>query len=134
MNLGDAITARALDTSGLTDLVDDRVFWRVRPQGSPLPALVLNFAGGPPEDLDLEDEGDTAETRIQFSGLGATHEDAHKVIDAATAAFIGSFEVEDFLFWDGERERPIDLGSDTQTDGFIHEAAQDVSVRHTRIA
>lgn len=131
MDLGEAVTTRALAASELTGLVDDRVYFKKRTQGSGLPVLVLHLVGGPPEDLDLDDVADSVETRIQFSAIAATHAAAHAVLKAATDAFIGSFEVDQFLFWEGDRERPIDLGSDTTAEGFIHEVTQDVVVRHS---
>jgi hypothetical protein len=135
MDLGEAVRTRALAVSGLTALVGTRVFWKLRPQsgaGAALPALVIARAGGPPEELDLDDEADSVESRIQFSGLGKTHAEATAIVETATAAFIGAFAEGDFLFWEGEREQPVDLGGDTP-EGFVHEIAQDVVVRHSRV-
>lgn len=132
MDLGEAMITRLLDQSSVTDIVDDRVFWTRRDQGGTLPALILQSAGGEGEDLDLEDEADSTERRIQCSALASTHEEASALADAASAALIGDYEVDDFLFWLGSREEPIDLGSDSTAGGFIHEVARDVVLRISR--
>lgn len=133
MDLPEAIITKALDNTDLTDLVGQNIFWGVRTQKSALPAVVLNFAGGEPEDLDLEDEADSDETRVQFSALASTADECVRILAVATLPFISSFGVDDFQFWGGQRERPIGLGSDTTPQGFIHEVSQDVTLRHTRV-
>lgn len=133
MDFVEAVMTRALAITDLQAIVGDQIFWKRRKQGEPLPALILTRAGGEGEDLDLEDEADSTETRLQFSALPGSFDEASRILDIATAAFIGDFAVEDFLFWLGERDPVIDLGSDSTPDGFIFEAEQDVSIRHSRL-
>lgn len=131
MDLLEAAVTMLLAQSSVTDVVGPRVHKVKRPQGGALPALVVSSAGGAGEDLDLQDEADSAETRLQFSGFGETNSDARAAVDAATALFIGAGNVGSFLFWEGEREAPIDLGDDTPQ-GFVHHVARDVLIRHSR--
>jgi hypothetical protein len=108
------------------------IFWVERDQGSPLPALILFSVGGPPEDLDLDDGADFVETRIQFRAMASTHAKANALLKAATDVLMGDAEVDNFLFWGADRDRPIDLGSGTASGGVIHEVTQDVILRHSQ--
>lgn len=132
MDFGEALRTRLLAVTAVSAAAGDRVFWTRRKQNSALPALVLQSSGGGSEDLDLDDEGDSAERRVQLSALAGSHAEASELVDAASLALIADFEVEEFLFWEGEREAPIDLGSDQGPDGFIHEITRDVVLRVSR--
>jgi hypothetical protein len=131
MDLGEALRTRLLAATAVTDLVGTRVFWvRRSPQGSALPAVVLTAVGGGQEDYDLQDEADFVESRVQVSALASTHAAARSLLKAATDALMGEFTVAPLLFWGGDRERPVDLGSDSEQ-GFVHNITQDVILRHS---
>lgn len=137
MDLRAAMIDAATDATAVTDLVgagdDARVYWIRRDQGSALPALVLRVAGGEPDDLDLGDQADTSQSRVQASCLAESYKEARALAKAWSDAMmaLAGEEVGDFLFWDVERERPIDLGGESVAGRFIHEVSQDVLLRHS---
>lgn len=134
MELYEAVRTRLIEASAVTALVgsgaDARIYWNRRDQGSALPALVLTAAGGEPDDLDLDGSADYQESRIQGSCLANSYIQARELAKAFSDALMPSASVSGFLFWDGDRERPIDLGSDTIGNAFVHEVAQDVILKH----
>ena len=132
VDLGEALRTRLLDAAAVTALVVDRITWTKRAQGDALPALVLTQVGGGPEELDLDDAADSVERRVQCSALAESHAVACALADAATLALVGDAEVSGFLFWEGSREEPVDLGGDTEQ-GFVHEVVRDIVLRVSRI-
>jgi hypothetical protein len=134
VQLYEAVRKRLLAATAVTDLVgagdNARIFWNRRDQGSALPALVLTGVGGEPDDLDLQDEADTQESRIQGSCLAGSYIAARALAKAFSDALLDEAEVEGFLFWGGEAERPLDRGGDTIGNAFVHEVDQDVVLRH----
>lgn len=135
MDLGEALVTALKDASEVTDLVGAgagaRLYWTKRDQGSAVPALVLSAAGGSPDDLDLAGDTDIQESRVQLSCLAGSHAVARSLAKAASDALLALDEVGDMLFWEGEAERPIDLGSEAIGGKFIHEVVQDVILRHS---
>lgn len=138
MDLGEAVIRRLEAATAVAAIVgsgaDARIYWVKRDQGSELPALVLTSVGGEPDDLDLDGGADFQESRIQGSCLAKTHIQARALAQAFSDALIGAFEVDDFLFWEADRERPIDLGGDAIGGTFVHEVTQDVILRHSPAA
>jgi hypothetical protein len=138
VELYEAVRARLLEASAVTALVgsgdDARIFWNRRDQGSGLAALVLTSAGGEPDDLDLEGIADSQESRIQGSCLAGSYIQARALAKAFSDALMDEAEVGEFLFWGGDRERPIDLGGDTVGNAYVHEVVQDVILRHSMSA
>jgi hypothetical protein len=134
MELYEAVRTRLLATPAVTALVgsgeDARIFWNRRDQGSELPALVLTAAGGEPDDLDLDGEGDIQESRIQGSCLAGSYIAARGLAKAFADALLDEADVDGFLFWGGDAERPLDRGADTIGNAFVHEVDQDVILRH----
>lgn len=138
MDVSEAVQQRLAAASGVTTIVGQTtdgancIFWNERDQKSPLPALVLSWVGGPGEDLDLEDEADSLESRLQCSALAQTHAEARALAKAATDALRGDADVAGVQFWSAEVERPIDLTSAGTPGGeMVHEITQDVVLRHS---
>jgi hypothetical protein len=80
-----SLIQRLLSNSGLSALVSNRVHPGSRPQGSALPAIVLNrISGGP----GYADDGETGLTnaRIQIDCWAATYRQAKLVARAVTAS------------------------------------------------
>lgn len=61
----EAFTNYLLGSTGLTDLIGERIDWATRPQASALPALVLHKISGAPEYSD-EGEVGLLSARIQI--------------------------------------------------------------------
>lgn len=141
MDLSPAVFTRlAADTTviGLVGQTSDPVapciFWGQRDQGSALPALVLEWVGGAPEDLDLEDVADLVESRLQLTALAGTHAAARALVKAASDALMDEAAVDDVLFWGADRDRPIDLTSQGPAQAIMHEVTQDMTLRHSQAA
>lgn len=110
------------------------IFWGERDQGSPLPALVLEWVGGPPEELDLDGQADLVESRLQLTALAASHAVARELVKAASDALMDEDDVGDVLFWGADRDRPIDLTTQGPAQTIMHEVTQDMTLRHSQAA
>jgi hypothetical protein len=94
----ESLTAHLLANSGLAAVVADRVFWGVRPQSTPLPAIAMFVVSSIPADSD-DITHDETETRVQFDCLGKLSEDAVTVARALKSALLGApFTVDGFEF------------------------------------
>lgn len=141
MNLSAAVFERLNADAVVVDMVGQTsdpaapcIFWGQRDQGSELPALVLEWVGGPPEDLDLEDGADLVESRLQLTALAGSHAAARELVKAATDALMDEATVDDVLFWGADRDRPIDLTSQGAAQSIVHEVTQDMTLRHSQAA
>jgi Protein of unknown function (DUF3168) len=88
----EALIAKLLATSGVASLAQARVFPGRRPQGSALPAIVLNRISGAPIYTDQGESG-LATARIQFDCWGTTFTSAKRTaraVIAALSAFFGT--------------------------------------------
>jgi hypothetical protein len=85
----EALIARLLETSGVSALVANRVWPGVVPQGSPLPAVVVNLISGAPEYTD-DGETDISSARVQVDAWALTF-DAAKAVSRATKAALSGF-------------------------------------------
>jgi hypothetical protein len=80
----EAIIARLLGESGVAAIVTTRIFPGSRPQGSALPAIVLNRISGGPEYADDGEVG-LEQARIQIDCWAATYGEAKLLARAVTA-------------------------------------------------
>lgn len=80
-----AITARLLQAAGVTALCGNRITQQRRPQGSPLPAIVLHRIGGSRSRL-LTGEVSIQRHRLQADCLAATFAEARALAEAVKAA------------------------------------------------
>lgn len=85
MGCEEAVIRKLLGTGGVTALVSTRVYPGVRPQGSPLPAIVLNVISGVPSYSDDGEDG-IEDDRIQIDCWGATYSSAKSVARSAISA------------------------------------------------
>jgi Protein of unknown function (DUF3168) len=86
----EAIITRLLGDSGVAALAETRVFPGSRPQGSALPALVMNRISGGPEYADDGEVG-LEQGRIQIDCWAATYTEA-KLLARAVTASLSAFE------------------------------------------
>lgn len=134
MDLGDALTARLSGAAAVTDLVDNRIHWVLRPQGEELPALVLRQVSSLALAETVDDEGGMWLTRVQCDCYAKTSSEANRLAKAVGDELVEFAVVtagaEEMLFWNGDREGPVDLGEDT-SQGFEHRAMLEVVLRHS---
>jgi hypothetical protein len=133
MMLGPAIIARLEADAAVAAIVGDRVHWLVRPQGTPLPALVLQLISET-RTQHLKGFDDAFEARVQLAALSERYSESRALIEAATAALIDVAEVTDpsgpaVIFWRGATDGPRDLGAQEDT-RFVHRAVMDLTLRY----
>lgn len=82
------LRALLLADAGVSALVADRVTWGVRPQGYPLPAVVLHAAGGL-KSYALTAEAGPRAARVQVNCLGSSWLESMTAFRAVAAALSG---------------------------------------------
>ena len=88
----EAIRARLLATAGLTALVSQRVYCGSRPQGGPLPDIIINRISGAPVYTD-DGESGLASARLEIDCWGETYASAKtaaRAVIASLSAFFGT--------------------------------------------
>jgi uncharacterized protein DUF3168 len=114
----EAIIAKLLADGGVSGIVGARVFPGSRPQGSALPALVLNRISGGPEYADDGEVG-LEQARIQIDCWAATYAGAKLLARAAAAAlsaFEGTVGATTFQWIELDIERDLREGGGDATD------------------
>ena len=104
------------------------VYWTVRPQASPLPAVVLTVVADNREQ-DLEGFTTTRFTRVQFDILASERPQVATLREAVIAAIAGPFLRDGIQFQRAMFEDVVDRGTDTDT-GFVHRDQFDATIRH----
>lgn len=130
MDLAAAVNSRVAANVALTALIGTRYYWGHRDQAGALPA-VLFIQVGRTTDYTLEEENDFKESRIQASCLGSSHKEAWDVAAAVKTALDGEASVSGFLFWEPDFFGPVDLTTEGAAGTLIHEAALDITLRHS---
>lgn len=134
MELGAAVIARLEAVTAVTDLVGTRIYWVERPQGDPLPAVVMEVISSVPDQL-LEGEGDFIVSRVQIAGLSRLRSEAHRIAAAASAALLDEATAgsgaDTMDFEPADRTLPRDSGGESDGKGFVHRAISDVILRHS---
>lgn len=133
--LGPAVIARLVAAPDVTAIVDQRIFWLVRPQGQAgdLPALVLQLVSEQ-RGQHLKGFEDMFEARLQVACLATRYSVSRQLADAAVAALVDIAEVTDpagdnVLFWRASVDGPRDLGGQDET-RFVHRAVVDILLRY----
>lgn len=84
----EAFRAYLIGWAGLAELIRDGVYWGARPQGSPLPAVVLTLVSAP-DDLTLNGPSGFVGARVQVDCWADSYLAARDVGDALRAAAAG---------------------------------------------
>jgi hypothetical protein len=129
MDLAEAVLARLNEAAAVTAIVGDRITWKTRPQHKELPALVLSQAGRLRDD-SLDEDGDILTTSLDADCYALTHREAWALAKAVDEALADEADVDGFLFWNADRQGPIDLGEDAPG-GFVHMAKMIIVLRHS---
>lgn len=133
MEMGEALVARAKADAGLSAIFGSRVFWRVAPQSTSYPFLILTVVGGErPQNIDGFE--DMATATVQASSFAKSYGTSRAGAEAAITALVPEGEVDDIVFWRGGADEPVDLGAQSESEGFIYHAAVDLTVRWGRAA
>jgi hypothetical protein len=133
MDLGEALIARLQAASAVTAIVgtspNARIYWIQRPQGSPVPAVVLRESGG----LEIEnlenDDPDYSETNVTVDCFGRTNLESKALARAVRDALKPAGLQGGFSFDESTVSRPIDLG-EPGVDGWQHRATLNCVIRH----
>lgn len=127
----EALRARLLATAALTNLVDNRVDWAVRPQGKGLPAVALHLIDDRPQ-MNLSGSSGWSAARVQADCWGRSFKAARDVanIICRPAGAGGLLGLREKLGGIRFRIFVIDRSSDTDTDGqgAIHRTRVDLNV------
>jgi hypothetical protein len=134
MDLQSAIIDRLGAGSATEAIVDDRVSWRLRKQGSALPAVVLDTVSGV-RTQHLDGFDDMRTTTVQAACLAGTYGESRALAEAVIADLVGEAVVADpsgtdVQFWQGSTGEPVDLGEQTDSEGFLHRAVVDLTLRY----
>lgn len=131
MEMGEALLARLKADTGVAAVFGAKVYWRRAPQDAGYPRLVLNVVSGErPQHLDGDDDMRTA--TVQASSFAQKYGLARAGAEAAIAAAVPEGEVGNIVFWRGSTAEPIDLGDQSDSEGFIFHAAVDLTIRWGR--
>jgi hypothetical protein len=144
MYLSQAIILRLVADATLTALVDNgassalkpryRLYWGARPQGSPLPALLMQVVSSVPEETLEGEDPDLWTSRVQLAAMARSHADASALARLPSAVLLPGAVVGDpgdeMEFELGQRLGPRDTGEPDEK-GFIHAALTDVILRHS---
>lgn len=135
MEVGEAITQRLLDAGSATRaLVSNRVYWDIRKQDDPLPAVVLNEPSPQFRPQNLETFDDMRTARIQVSSYALTKAENELIIEAAINDLVPEASVSDVLFWRADVEGPFDLGGEQIGTQFVRHRVADLIIRYAKAA
>ncbi len=123
-----ATAGRLLDAPAVEQLVGMRVDWTVRPQGAPLPAIVLELITDPrPQTHDGDDS--IRWSRVRAKCLAETRAGAIALREAVIAALVPAGEFGGVWFDNSYVDQVRDLGGDTEI-GFVHCDGVDLIIWH----
>jgi len=128
MDLGAALLARLQASAAVTAIVGTKVYWIQRPQGDPVPAVVLRHSGGTDVET-LDDVADLTEARVTVDCFGRSDVETKALARAVKAAVKPPGLQGDFSFDASEVSGPIDLGEQGIA-GWEHRASLDCVIRH----
>ena len=133
MTLETALRKRLLDNTAVTSLVGTWknlpcIFWSVRPESSPFPAIVLTLVS---DDRSQNFEGFNGfhSSRVQIDCYASDYVTAANMREAVLAAVVPEAVVSDVTFLRAFVNTVLDRGDQTDT-GFVHRQLLDITVWH----
>lgn len=124
MDFDSALRARLLLDSAVGWIVGERVHWVLRPQGGPLPAIVLQTISDP-RPQHLKGFQQLRETRVQVNCDATSHAATKQLAEVAICALVPEGEVFGVRFDRAFVEQFDDEAEETPT-GFIHRSRFDL--------
>lgn len=120
------LRARLLADGTIAGIVGTRIYWKLRPQGSALPAIVLGTVNGA-RDQHFEGAIDAQGNRIQFDCLASTKSVAVNLRNAVIAEVELPATVGDTEFQGGFVNLYRDTAEDTAS-GVVHTEMVDATL------
>lgn len=128
MTMETALRQRLLDDATVAAIVDTRIDWTIRPQGSAFPAVVLTQVFDS-RSQHMQGFNTFRPTRVQIDCY-ATDKGANVALrEAVIAAIVGETTVSGVTFLRAFINSVLDRGDQTDT-GFVHRELIDVSIWH----
>lgn len=126
-----ALRARLLAATPVTSLVAQRVYWDDRPQGSPLPAVLLTVIS----DLRSQtlSDFDMREARVQVDVFGTTFAQKKALKEAVIAALAPASLINDVQFMRASDISAVPRNERTETQ-FVFRDAIDFLIRWKAVA
>ena len=123
-----ALRARLIADTAVAAKVGTRIDWAVRPQGAPLPAIVLTkVSDGRPQHLKGFET--LRQSRIQIDVLASSRSQVEQITEAVIAAIAGPFNQSGVQFSRTFIDTVTDRGASTDT-GFVHRDLIDALIWH----
>lgn len=132
MDLAAAIIGALKGASEVTALVEGRINWLRRPQGAPLPAIVLSQISRVSEGDTLEGEGPVWSSRVQADCLASGAEGfktARAIAKAVRKVAADLPQAEGIDLFGADIEGPTDFTEDA-TGGPLFRVSLDLIIRH----
>jgi hypothetical protein len=129
MILAEALTARLAAAEPVTAIVQTKIYWNQRPQGTEVPAVVLRYVGGVEVEVIDDDTAGYSETSIRADCFGVSSRQSKALAVAVRNALKPAGDQAGFSFDESTISRPIDLG-EFGVPGWQHRAALDCVIRH----
>jgi len=137
----EVLRAKLLGTASVAAIVGTRVDWGIRPQGKPLPAIVLELASGVPGMTYAGPDG-WSRSRVQIEHWGRTFKEAKDLADLVGGEngvltgwreTVGGFRMRTFIMArrSDTDTLPSTLGG-SDAGGPVHRTSLDALVWHAR--
>lgn len=129
MDLGQSLVKRLKDAG----IAGGKVYWLFRPQGSTLPAVVMQLIS---EDRPQHLKGfeDMRTGRVQVSALSQDYGQAKQILEAAIAVLVPSASVTintmTVDFWRSSLDGTRDTSEEVAGIGLVHRPLTDLFVRY----
>ncbi|MDB5733223.1 MAG: hypothetical protein JWQ03_3118 [Variovorax sp.] len=124
----EVVRSKLLGTAPIAALVQTRIDWGERSQGTTLPAIVLHLISDIPE-MKMAGPSGWSDARVQVDNIGRTIMDAVRVRRAVLAAMLAWYET-----IDGKKYRAFVIDSSTNPDtdqtGTLHRARLDLRISY----
>lgn len=128
-DLPSAVRTRLVNDAQVSAVVGTRVYPMIRPQGSALPAIRLQFPSNSAERVLKGDEG-TQVARIQVDCFASTFGATWQLAEKAKAALLPPATAGGIVFGGAEADGPTPAPGDDTPDGYIHWTRVDLLVRY----
>lgn len=122
------LRTRLIDDAIVGPIVETQIYWRIRPQNKPVPAIVLTIVSDP-RPQHLEGFHSLRSTRVQLDCYGRTYDETRALRDNVITAIAPYAVIGKTRFDHAEIENVIDRGEDTSV-GFQHCHLIDASIWH----